>query len=155
MSLVVEEILISGLQEFKQYRKLNPIDIKIDDNQILSPLSNYGKYRLNVTSLLISVSFSQTNNLIFITCNGLNDAKKALKNGKIHNILGAINLTEETNFDLIKKSSTWLNIIFRESNREAKHFSFKIIWNSLQDILSFSYSMLDGKGNLLTFLAEW
>ena len=127
MSPVVEEILISGLQEFKQYHKLNPIDIKTDDNQILSSLSNYGKYRLNITSLLISVSFSQTNNLIFITCNGLNDAKKALKKGKIHNILGAINLTEKTKFDLIKKSSTWLNIIFRESNREAKQFSFKII----------------------------
>ena len=155
MSPVVEEILISGLQEFKQYHKLNPIDIKTDDNQILSSLSHYGKYRLNITSLLISVSFSQTNNLIFITCNGLNDAKKALKKGKIHNILGAINLTEKTKFDLIKKSSTWLNIIFRESNREAKQFSFKIIWNSLQDILSFSYSMLDGKGNLLTFLTEW
>ena len=155
MSPVVEEILISGLQEFKQYHKLNPIDIKTDDNQILSSLSNYGKYRLNITSLLISVSFSQTNNLIFITCNGLNDAKKALKKGKIHNILGAINLTEKTKFDLIKKSSTWLNIIFRESNREAKQFSFKIIWNSLQDILSFSYSMLDGKANLLTFLTEW
>ena len=127
MSPVVEEILISGLQEFKQYHKLNPIDIKTDDNQILSSLSNYGKYRLNITSFLISVSFSQTNNLIFITCNGLNDAKKALKKGKIHNILGAINLTEKTKFDLIKKSSTWLNIIFRESNREAKQFSFKII----------------------------
>ena len=127
MSPVVEEILISELQEFKQYHKLNPIDIKTDDNQILSSLSNYGKYRLNITSLLISVSFSQTNNLIFITCNGLNDAKKALKKGKIHNILGAINLTEKTKFDLIKKSSTWLNIIFRESNREAKQFSFKII----------------------------
>ena len=62
MSPVVEEILISGLQEFKQYHKLNPIDIKTDDNQILSSLSNYGKYRLNITSLLISVSFSQTNN---------------------------------------------------------------------------------------------
>ena len=41
---------------------------------------------------------------------------------KYINIIGVINLTEETNFDLIKQSSTWLNIIFKESNREVKHF---------------------------------
>ena len=73
---------------------------------------------------------------------------------KIHNILGVINLTEETNFDLIKSNSKWLNIIFNESNREAKHFNFEIVSNSLHDILSFFYSMLDIIGNLLTFPAD-
>ena len=33
-------------------------------------------------SLLISASFNQTTIVIFITCIGLNDAKKALINGK-------------------------------------------------------------------------
>ena len=51
---------------------------------------------------MISALFNQTTNVIFITCNGLKDAKTALINGEIHNILGVINLTEETNFDLIK-----------------------------------------------------
>ena len=73
---------------------------------------------------------------------------------KIHNILGVINLTEEANFDLIKSNSKWLNIIFNESNREAKHFNFEIVSNSLHDILSFFYSMLDIIGNLLTFPAD-
>ena len=45
---------------------------------------------------------------------------------KYINIIGVINLTEETNFDLIKQSSTWLNIIFKESNREVKHFCSNI-----------------------------
>ena len=44
-----------------------------------------------------------------------------------------------------------VNIIFKESNREAKQFRFEVVSNSLQDILSFSYSILDSKGNLLTF----
>ena len=72
----------------------------------------------------------------------------------MHNILDTINLTEERNFDLIKNSSKWLNIIFKESNREAKNFSFEVVSNSLQDILSFFYSMLDSKENLLTFPAD-
>ena len=143
MSHVVGEVLISGLQDFEQYHKLNPINIKINDNQIILLLSKYGKYRLKITSLLISSSFDQTTNVIFITCNGLNDAKKDI-----------INLTEEANFDLIKNSSSWLNIIFKKSNREAKHFSFEVVSNSLQDILNFSCSVLDSKGNRLTFPAD-
>ena len=69
-----------------------------------------------ITSLLLSASFHQTTNVIFITYNGLNDTRKALINGKIYNILGVINLTEEASFDLIKGSSKWLNIIFGENN---------------------------------------
>ena len=68
MSRVVDEILISGLQDLEQYRKLNPIDIKIDNSQIISSLTKYGKYRLKITSLLISASFIQITNVIFITC---------------------------------------------------------------------------------------
>ena len=153
MARLVDEILISGLQDLEKYYKLNPIDIKTDNSQIIS-LSKYGKYHLKTTSLLLGASFDQTTDVIFRTCNGLNHAKMALINGKIHNIMCAINLTEETNFDLITNISKWLNILFNESNREAKHFSFEVVSNSLHNILSFSYSMLDSKGNLLTFAED-
>ena len=116
MVCVIDEIIVSGLQNFEQYDKLNPIDIKIDDSQITSSLSKYRNYHLMITSLLLSASFHQTANVIFITYNGLNDTRKALINGKIYNILGVINLTEEASFDLIKGSSKWLNIIFGENN---------------------------------------
>ena len=151
MSRVVDKILISGLQCFEKYGKLNPVDIKINDTQIISSLSKYGKYRLKITSLLISTSFNQTTDVMLITSNRLNDAKKALINGKIHNILGVIDVTEETNFNLINETSRWLKIIFKESNRETKHFSFEVMLNSLQDLLSFSYSLVDSKGYLLLF----
>ena len=152
MSRVIDEILISG-QDLEKYHKLNPIDIKIDNSQRISTLSKYGKYRLKITTLLISASFNQTTNVIFITFNGLNNAKKAVINGKIHNVLGVINLIEETNFDLIKSNSKWLNIRVKESNTEAKHFTFHVTSNSLL-IRNFSYSMLDSKENLLTFPAD-
>ena len=61
----------------------------------MSSLSKCGKYRLKITSLLLGASFNQTTDVIFITYNGLNDAKKALINGILHNILSVINLTEE------------------------------------------------------------
>ena len=78
--------------------------------------------------------------------------KKTPINGKTNSILGVINLTEEKNFDLIKNSSKWLNILFC-IKREAKHFSFEVVSVSLQDILSFSYFMLGSKGSLLTLPA--
>ena len=36
ISRVVDEISITGLQDLEQYHKLNPINIKIDDSQIIS-----------------------------------------------------------------------------------------------------------------------
>ena len=54
-------------------------------------------------------------------------------------------------FDIIKRQSKWIKAVFSEDNREATHFSFDFISNSLQDILNFSFPMLDGKGNLITF----
>ena len=34
MALVEKEVTIEGLQEFEKYQKLNPIDIKITDNEV-------------------------------------------------------------------------------------------------------------------------
>ena len=36
ISRVVDEISITGLQDLEQYHKLNPINIKINDSQIIS-----------------------------------------------------------------------------------------------------------------------
>ena len=38
MSYVVDKILISRLQDFEQHHKLIPINIKIDNSQIISSL---------------------------------------------------------------------------------------------------------------------
>ena len=150
---VIDKTLINGLQNFEQYQKRNPIDIEINDSQIISSLSKYRNHRycLQVTSLSLRALLDQTTNVIFITCGGLDDAKKALINGKIYNILGVIKIAEIPMFDIIKRQSKWINAVFSEDNREATHFSFDFISNSLQDILNFSFSMLDGKGNLITF----
>ena len=75
---VIDEILISDIQNFEQYQKLKPIDIEINEKQVILSLSKYGnyRYRLKITSLLLSASFDQITNVIFITCSGLNNAKK-------------------------------------------------------------------------------
>ena len=115
---IIDKTLISGLQNFEQYQKLNPIDIEVNGSQIISSLSKYRNHRycLQVTSLSLSTLFDQTTNVIFITCGGLDDAKKALINGKIHNILGVIKIREIPTFDIIKRQSKWINAVFSEDN---------------------------------------
>ena len=75
MSHVVDKMLISRLQDFEQHHKLNPVDIKIDNSQIILSLWKYRKYRPKITSLLVSTSFNQTTDVIFINFNGLSDTK--------------------------------------------------------------------------------
>ena len=49
---------------------------------------------------------------IFVTCRELNDAKVALINGKISNVLGVINLSKVENWENIKGKLLWVNVNF-------------------------------------------
>ena len=40
---VIDEIKIEGLQNFEQYKKINPIDIHISDSEIQAKLMFYSK----------------------------------------------------------------------------------------------------------------
>ena len=74
---VVDEFKIEGFQNFQQYLKINPINIQITDLEIQNKLLFYAKrykYRF-ANSLLFSSSIKKDTNVIFITTNGLNDAK--------------------------------------------------------------------------------
>ena len=95
---VVDEFRIVGLQSDNLDEKLNPIEINIRDSQIQVKLSRYGtqryKYCFIVDSLLISSSVVQDTNVIFWICNGLNDARGSLINGKLYKSSGVININE-------------------------------------------------------------
>ena len=83
---VIDEIKIEGLQNFEQYKKINPINIHISDSEVQTKLMFYSKrnkYRFIANSLLFSSSIKANTKTIFITTNGLNDAKDILINGKL------------------------------------------------------------------------
>ena len=63
---------------------------------------------------MFSSSVQNDTKQIFITCRELNDAKVALTNGKISNILGVINLNKIENLEYIKGKSLWVNINFNK-----------------------------------------
>ena len=95
---LVDEFRSVGLQNQNLDEKLNLIEINICDSEIQGKLSRYGtqryKYCIIVDSLLISSLVVQDTNVIFLICNGLNDERDFLINGKLYKTVGVINISE-------------------------------------------------------------
>ena len=74
----------------------------------------------------MSSSIEQDTNVIFLMCNGLNDAKKSLFNGKLNKTLGVVNIAGIKNWNKLEGQSKWINIVFKDSESPtlAKHFAF-------------------------------
>ena len=97
---IIDEITIEGFQNFEQYMKINLINIRIIDPEIQTKLMFYLKkfnYRFIASSLLSSSSIKEDKKIIFITKNGLNDAKDILINRKIFQGIGVIYIFEIEN----------------------------------------------------------
>ena len=153
---IVDEIKIEDFQNFEQYMKINPINIRIIDPEIQTKFMFYSKkykYRFIANSLLFSSSIKEDTKIIFITTNGLNDAKDILINGKIFQGISVIYISEIENWDKMKKESHWTNEILTDSTYPiaAKHFAFGFETTDLHNLLNFEYSLINNQGKLLEF----
>ena len=52
----------------------------------------------------------QDTNVIFLICNGLNDARDSLINRKLYKSLGVININKIRNWTKIKGESKWIKL---------------------------------------------
>ena len=105
---IKSEFKIEGYQNFEKYSIINPVNIKITYSIIQNSLLFYArkyKYRFIANSLLFSSSLKTDTNVIFITTNGLNDAKELLINGKLFQGIGIIFTSEIDGWKDLKKSS--------------------------------------------------
>ena len=111
------------------------------------------KYRFIANSLLFSSSIKGDTKVIFITTNGLNDAKDIWINSKIFQGIGIIYISEIENWDKIKSESHWTNVILTDSAYPiaAKYFAFGFETTDLHNLLNFEYSLLNDQGKLLEF----
>ena len=121
-------------------------------------INNYFIQKNINIDLLLTVLFSsaikENINAIFITTNGLNDAKYILINGKLFQGIGTIHISEIENWDKIKNKSHWTNVILTDTAFPivAKHFAFAFEARDLHNLLNFEYSLLNDKGELLEFV---
>ena len=82
---IIKTVHVLGLQRFINYKRMNPVEITLDSNEIVEDLSKYRKfkYRFLIQSLLLSSNLQNDTNVIFIMCNDLSDAREALINSKL------------------------------------------------------------------------
>ena len=130
MAVVEKEVTIEGLQAFEKYQKLNPIDIKVTDNEIFTKLlfkeNRRIQYRFIPNSILLSSSVQQETKIIFLTVTGLNEARDILINGKIYKAIGCIFTNEIEGWDKIKKTtSNWVSC--KLTNSRYPHTAKQII----------------------------
>ena len=105
---IKNEFKIESFQNFEKYSIINPVNIKITDSTIQKSLFYVRKYkyRFVANSLLFSSSLQTDAKAIFITTNGLNDAKELLTNGKLFQGIGTIFTSEIDGCKDIKKILT-------------------------------------------------
>ena len=128
MTEPIQPLIIRGQQKFNLYDVLNPVQIQMNDDRILNALKKHKNVydKLTPISILFPPSVTNDPKQIFVTCRTLNDAKIALINGKIYNMLGIIKIN---NCEYIKGKSLWVNVNFdiadQRNNSEHIYFSFK------------------------------
>ena len=159
MGFIKKEIIIEALQSFEKFKKLNPIEIKITDPEIYNKLivkeNTRVKYRFIPNNILISSSVQEETKIIFLTVDGLNDARDIFLNGKLYKAIGCIYTNEIEGWDKIKKkTSNWVNCKFSNSKYPfgAKHLSFEFDTASFHNLLDFNLNLLDQNGKEITFL---
>ena len=111
------------------------------------------KYSFIVDSLSASSLVVQDTNVIFLICNGLNDAKDSLINGKLYESIDVININKINDWIKQKGESKWVNIIFNNSENPtlAKHFVFALETVNLSDLINFQLSLLDDEAKPIKF----
>ena len=154
----IETVIVRGQQKFDLYDKLNPIQIKINDDRILNIFKKHKNvyYKLTTIGILFPSSITNDTEQIFVTCRALNDAKIALINGKIYNIFGLINLNKINNWKYVKEKSFWVNVNFDETDQinNSEHIYFTFEASLLNDFLDFSINLIDDNSKAIEFNAS-
>ena len=133
---IIDGVKIGGIQFFDRFDKLNPVEVRITISEVSTFLSRFtrNKYRFIVNNLLFSSSLKKDTNVIFVCCNGLNEAKEVLKNRKFEKTLGIVNISQIDTWEKVKGKKKWVNVPFNKSELDptlSEHFAFGFVHNIL------------------------
>ena len=152
--MLVDSIKIIGFANFQSYDKLNPINITIENNKLISYLANKKYYyKFTLDSVLLSSAFNNENDVFHVSCTGLSDVKYSMINQKLLKTLGQINIAEIPNYTTAKDQKRWVNCNLTDSKLQpyASKHSYSFITNNLRNLLDFNVLFLNKKGELLTW----
>ena len=114
---IMKTICVLVLQNCINYKRMNPIEVSLDLNDIIKSLAKYKrfKYKFIVENLLFSSNLENNTDEIFITYNSLSDSRETLIYSKIYKTLGGIYLSVIKDCNLIKGESKRLQAVFVDS----------------------------------------
>ena len=117
----VETIMIRAQQNFELYDQINSMQITIDGDSMVNILKEHENvyYKFISMGILFPTLVKNDTEQIFVMCRELNEAKPALINGKLVNLLASINLNKINGWEHIKGKSLWVNVNF-DNLEEAK-----------------------------------
>ena len=78
--------------------------------------------------------------MIFVSCNGLTDAKETIVNGKSIKALDVVNVNQIESWDKLKGKKKWVNMPFNDLELEptsSKHFAFGFYYDKFTRSLKF------------------
>ena len=95
----IDFISIRGQQNFEDNAEINHIEIKIENDKIQDMFEKYKKNPIKFTleGLLFLSAIKNETEKMFVTTNGLIDAKYDLIDGKLYQAIGIINMNEIKN----------------------------------------------------------
>ena len=125
----------------------------MNTNNVIQWLTKYNKYRFSfvLESFLFSSNFENETDVIFLTCNGLSNAKEVLTNSIIEKVLGVTFLSEILNWTNKRITGYFFD---SEYHNKLPHFAFSFITRNITDLISFTVTLLDGNRKKLTFLSR-
>ena len=90
MTQITETVLVKALQSYDRYTILNPLEVNLRSNYLNDKINEFKGfvYEVMLKNTLFSSSITNDTQNVFVTCQNLNSAKKALINGKIYGVLG-------------------------------------------------------------------
>ena len=111
--LVIDTIRILGAQN-QNVNFINLLTVSISSDTVIQQLTKYKKrrYRFVLENLLFSSSFKNDTEVIIVSSEGLSNAKEALINSKLHNVLGVCYLSELKDWAETKGQSKRSQAIF-------------------------------------------
>ena len=152
---IVDKILVIALQNYDKYTTLNPLEVNLNSNYLSKIIHDYKGYIFEVRLINILFSSNITNDTqnIFITCQNLTSANKALINDKIYYLLGIINLNEIKQWNEMKGKSLYVNAKIDDSHymQTAKPFGFAFKTSFPTEFLEFTCKFLDDQAKKTEF----
>ena len=151
---ILDYLIIRSQQVFEEGRKINPIEIKIEDSRVRNLFDKYkdNKVKFKLIGLLIASSVVNDTEKIFLQTTGLKSAKYALLNEEYKQIIGIANLNQIENWHTLKQSSKWVDIRFQEQiKKNTEHLSFSFISFNKEDVLGFSLKLVNSNNKIIKF----